>query len=67
MELSARNQLKGTVKQVKTDGVMAEVVIDLQGQEIVATITKASVDRLKLKKGDAALAIIKASEVIVAK
>jgi len=67
MELSARNQLKGTVKHVKTDGLMAEVVIDLGGQEIVATITKASVDRLKLKTGDAAFAIVKASEVIVGK
>jgi molybdopterin-binding protein len=67
MELSARNQLKGTVKQVKTDGLMAEVVIDLGGQEIVSTITKGSADRLKLKKGDVIVAIIKASEVIVGK
>ena len=67
MELSARNRLKGTVKHVKTDGLMAEVVIDLGGQEIVATITKASVDRLKLKAGDTAFAIVKASEVIVGK
>jgi len=67
MELSARNQLKGTVKHVRTEGLMAEVVIDVGGQEIVATITKASVDRLKLKAGDAAFAIVKASEVIVGK
>ena len=67
MELSARNQLRGTVKQVRTEGIMAEVVIDLGGQEVVATITKASADRLKLKKGDAAVAIIKASDVLVGK
>src|SRR5437867_13005078 len=64
MELSARNQLRGTVKQVRTEGIMAEVVIDLGGQEVVATITKASADRLKLKKGDGAVAIIKASDVL---
>jgi len=67
MELSARNQLRGTVKQVSTEDIMAEVVIDLGGHEVVATITKASADRLKLKKGDAAVAIIKASDVLVGK
>jgi molybdopterin-binding protein len=46
---------------------MAEVVIDVGGQEIVATITKGSAERLKLMKGDTAVAIIKASEVIVGK
>ena len=67
MELSARNQFKGTVQHVRTDGLMAEVVIDIGGQEIVATITKASAERLKLKKGDAVVAIVKANEVIVGK
>jgi molybdopterin-binding protein len=52
MELSARNQLEGTVKRVSADGVMAEVVIDIGGSEVVSTITKASADRLKLKNGD---------------
>lgn len=36
MELSARNQLPGTVKSVKHGAVMAEVVVDVSGQEIVA-------------------------------
>jgi molybdopterin-binding protein len=67
MELSARNQLKGTVQHVRTEGLMAEVVIDVGGQEITATITKASAERLRLKKGDAVIAIVKASEVIVGK
>ena len=44
-----------------------EVVIDIGGQEITATITKASAERLKLKRGDAVVAIVKASEVIVGK
>jgi molybdopterin-binding protein len=67
MEISARNQLRGTVKAVTTDSLMAEVVVDIGGQEIVSTITRASADRLKLKAGDTVVAIIKASEVLIAK
>ena len=62
MEISARNQLKGTVKTVTTDGLMAEVIID-----IASTITRASAERLGLRSGDTVIAIIKASEVLVAK
>jgi molybdopterin-binding protein len=40
MQLSARNQLKATVKSVKTGSIMAEVVLDVGGQEMVAAITK---------------------------
>jgi molybdopterin-binding protein len=67
MELSARNQLKGKVKSVKTGAIMAEVVIDLGGQEIVSAITKSSVDRLKLQQGDAVTVIVKATEVMLGK
>ena len=67
MQISARNQLKGKVKGVTTDGVMAEVVLDVGGQEIVSTITRLSAEKLALKKGDQVLAIIKASEVLIAK
>jgi molybdopterin-binding protein len=67
MELSARNQLKGKVKSVKTGAIMAEVVVDVAGQEIVADITKGSVDRLQLKTGDQVTVIIKATEVMLGK
>jgi molybdopterin-binding protein len=67
MEISARNQLRGTIKSVSTDGLMAEVVIDIGGQEVVSTITRASADRLKLETGDTVVAVIKASEVLIAK
>ena len=67
MELSARNQLKGTITSVKVDGVMAEVTVKVGDNEIVAAITRSSVDRLALKVGDTATAIIKATEVIIAK
>ncbi len=68
MALSARNRLTGTVKSVKTNDVMAEVVIELpDGQTIASTITRSSADRLDLAEGDAVQAVIKASEVMVNK
>jgi len=68
MELSARNQLPGTVKSIQLGGVMAEVVIELPGgQEVVAAVTRASVERLNLQIGDNVAAIVKATEVLVGK
>lgn len=66
--LSARNHLKGIVKSVQCDGIMAEVTLDLgNGNEIVSIITRSSCERLDIKKGDTAYAVIKATEVLVAK
>jgi molybdopterin-binding protein len=67
MELSARNQLKGTVKSVELGAVMAEVVVDVGGQEVVSVITRHSVERLQLKQGDAVTVIIKSTEVLLGK
>jgi molybdopterin-binding protein len=67
MQLSARNQLKGTVKSVKTGAIMAEVVVDVAGNDIVSEITKSSVERLGLKQGDAVTVIIKSTEVMLGK
>jgi len=67
MELSARNQLKGTVKKVTLGAVMAEVIIDVNGQEMVSEISKASAERLKLAPGDAVTVIIKSTEVMLGK
>jgi molybdopterin-binding protein len=67
MQLSARNQLKGTVKSVKTGAIMAEVVVDVGGNELVAEITKGSVDRLGIKVGDQVTAIVKATEIMLGK
>ena len=67
MQLSARNQLKGTVRGVKLGTVMAEVVIEVGGQTLVAAITRVSAESLELKPGDQVTAVIKATEVIVAK
>ncbi len=67
MEISARNHLRGTIKSVKIEGVMAEVIMEVGGQEVVATITAGSAQRLGLKQGDQAYAVIKASEVMIGK
>jgi molybdopterin-binding protein len=63
--LSASNQLKGTVKSVKMGTVMAEVVIDIGGQELVSAITAGSAHALSLTEGKEVIAIIKATEVLV--
>ena len=65
--LSARNQLKGTVKSVKTDGIMAEVVVSAGGLEIVSVITRNSAESLGLKEGDTVTAIVKSTEVMIEK
>ena len=68
MQISARNQLKGTVKSVTLGAVMAEVVVTLpDGQEIVSAITRGSVESMKLQAGDQVVAIIKSTEVMVGK
>jgi len=67
MELSARNQFKGRVVSINRGGVVAEVTVDIgNGQEIVSVITNGSVDRLHLDVGSDVIAIIKATEVLLA-
>ena len=66
MALSARNQLQGTVRSVKPGTIMAEVVVDVGGQEIVSAITRGSVERLGLSEGSAVTVVIKATEVLLA-
>jgi molybdopterin-binding protein len=66
MELSARNQLKGTVKSVRPGTIMAEVVVDVGGQELVAAITRSSAERLGLAAGQSVAVVIKATEVMIA-
>lgn len=67
MEISARNQLQGTVKSVTLGTVMAEVVVDVGAQEIVSAITRGSAEHLNLQTGDQVTVIIKATEVIIGK
>jgi molybdopterin-binding protein len=65
--ISARNQIPGQITAVKLGAVAAEVVILAAGVEIVAAITRASAERMKLAAGDRVTAIVKASDVMIAK
>jgi molybdopterin-binding protein len=65
--LSARNQFKGTIKSVKLGGIMAEVVVTVGNLEIVSAITRGSAEHMGLKVGDTVTALIKSTEVLVAK
>ena len=67
MKISARNVLKGTIKQITEGAVNSEVILILpNGLEITSVITKSSVKNLKLKKGKEVYAVIKASNVMIA-
>lgn len=67
MTLSARNRLKGTVKSVTLGSVMAEVIVEVAGGEIVSAITRASAEGLGLAVGDQVTVVIKATEVMLDK
>jgi molybdopterin-binding protein len=67
MNISARNLLKGRIKQLTPGAVNTEVTIELPGgAEIVSIITKSSAERLHLSQGQEVYAVIKASDVMVA-
>ena len=67
MELSTRNQIPGTVKDIKMDSVMAQVVVELdQGTEMVSVITADSAQRLNLAVGKKVMVMVKATDVSVA-
>jgi len=67
MKISGRNKLQGIVKEVVKGAVMAKVVLDYKGDEIVAIITVDSIDDLGLKVGDEVTALIKSTEVMIIK
>jgi molybdopterin-binding protein len=66
VRLSARNQLKGKIVEVKRGATTAHVRIDIGGQIVTASITNESADEMNLATGQTAYAIIKASSVMVA-
>ncbi|HEY7550346.1 MAG TPA: molybdopterin-binding protein [Hyphomicrobiaceae bacterium] len=68
MKLSARNQLKGKIVEVRKGATTAHIRIDLgHGVAITSSITNEAVDELGLKAGDDAVAVIKASDVMIGK
>jgi molybdopterin-binding protein len=66
MQISARNQLPGTIKSITLGAVMAEVIVDVAGHDVVAAITKSSVESMGLQVGDQITVVIKATEVMLA-
>lgn len=68
MKISARNQLTGSIVEVKLGVVTAEVVVQLDGgQQITSVITVDAVKNLALQVGDQVTAIIKSTEVMIGK
>jgi molybdopterin-binding protein len=65
MKISARNQLHGTISEVHKGATTAHVEIEVGGAKLTASITNEAVDELKLKKGQKAYAVIKASDVMI--
>ena len=65
--LSGRNRLRGFVEEVRVDGLLAQVRLRIGDQRLTAVITRDAVDELKLKRGEDAVAIIKATEVMIAR
>jgi molybdopterin-binding protein len=65
--LSARNQFKGKVKSVRLGGVMAEVVVDVNGLEFVSAITRTSAEHLALQQGAEVTVVVKSTEVLIAR
>jgi molybdate transport system regulatory protein len=67
MKLSARNQLRGTVQTVQTDGIMAEITVRTAGGEtLVSVITAASARDLNLTAGSPVVVVVKSTEVMLA-
>jgi molybdopterin-binding protein len=65
MKLSARNQLPGTVTSITRGEAIANVVLDISGRRLVASVTVEAVDELGLEEGSQVTAIIKASDVLI--
>ncbi|MCC7242238.1 MAG: TOBE domain-containing protein [Acidobacteria bacterium] len=63
--ISARNQLRGVVEEVRGDGLLVQVRLRIGDQRLTAVITRDAVAELKLKRGDEAVAVIKSTEVMV--
>lgn len=65
--LSGRNQLRGIVEEVRLDGLLAQIRLRIGDQLLTAVITRDAARELRLRRGDPALAIVKSTEVMVAR
>lgn len=67
ISLSGRNQLRGIVEEVRAEGLLAQVRLRVGDQTLTAVITRDAVDELRLRRGDEAIAVIKSTEVMIAR
>jgi molybdopterin-binding protein len=67
MQISVRNKLAGTVKEVRLGAVMAEIIIQVGDNQVVSAITKDAAEDLALKEGDKVTALVKSTSVMVQK
>jgi molybdopterin-binding protein len=65
--LSGRNRLRGYVEEVRIDGLLGQVRLRIGDQTLTAVVTSDALSELKLRRGDDALAIIKSTEVMIAR
>jgi molybdopterin-binding protein len=65
--ISGRNQLRGYVDEVRIEGLLAQVRLRIGDQTLTAVITRDAVEELKLRRGDEALAVVKSTEVMIAR
>jgi molybdopterin-binding protein len=65
--ISGRNQLRGYVDEVRVEGLLAQVRLRIGDQTLTAVITRDAVEELKLRRGDDALAVVKSTEVMIAR
>lgn len=65
--LSGRNRLRGFVEEVRVDGLVGQVRLRIGDQTLTAVVTRDAIDELKLKRGDEALAIVKSTDVMIAR
>ncbi len=67
VSISGRNQLRGIVDEIRVSGVLAQVRLRIGDQRLTAVITRDAVEELRLKRGDEAMAIVKSTEVMIAR
>ena len=67
LAISGRNQLRGIVEEVRSDGLLSQIYLRVGDQVLTAVITRDAVAELKLKRGDIAVAIVKSTEVMIAR
>ncbi len=67
VSISGRNQLRGIVDEIRTEGLLAQVRLRLGDQTLTAIITRDAIEELRLKRGDTAIAIVKSTEVMIAR